>query len=238
LEDNTRPGLRERTLWVFGPRTSHAWTGDGVRRAEVVVVHLASVPRPLQRAAATNGYVQAALSARDCAALTDMRLQLSNELLNPNQLSEVVIQRAQAELTLLALREAERQPLPIGPSRERSLVDAAVGYFEEHLEETPSVDQVARQLGLSATHLRRVFSRVLQRSPREIFDEIRIQRAMSLLNQTDAGVEHIARQCGFSQASALSRAFLRHTGVSPGRWRRAYDLPTSRSSLLQLGWRR
>lgn len=225
LAGDSRPGLCERTLWVFGPSVCHGWTGDGARRAEVVVIHLASVPRPLQRAVAPTGFVEARLTARDCVALREMREALSNELLNPTELSEVVVQRAQAELTLLALRDSEPRPLPVGPRRQRALVDTALTYFEEHLEESPTLEQVARGVGASPAHLRRLFSQMLDSNPRAVFEQIRIERAMSLLNRSDADLEQVARACGYSQASALSRAFRRHSGVAPGRWRHLYQLP-------------
>jgi AraC-like DNA-binding protein len=227
LADDSQPGLSERTLWVFGPSVCHGWTGDGARRAEVVVIHLASVPRPLQRAVAPKGFVEARLTARDCAALRETREALSNELLNPTELSDVVAQRAQAELTLLALRDTEPRPLPVGPRRDRIVVDTALTYLEEHLEESPTLQQVAREVGSSPAHLRRLFSRVLESSPRAVLEQMRIERAMSILSRSDADLEQVARTCGYSQASALSRAFRRISGVAPGRWRHHYQLPVS-----------
>jgi AraC-like DNA-binding protein len=227
LADDSRPGLCERTLWVFGPSVSHGWTGDGARLAEVVVIHLGSVPGPLQRAVAPKGFVETRLTARDCVALREMRQALSNQLLNPTELSEVVVQRAQAELTLLALRDSEPKPLPIGPRRQRALVDTALAYFEEHLEESPTLERVAREVGASPAHLRRLFSQLLDSSPRAVFEQMRIERAMSILNRSDADLEDVARACGYSQGSALSRAFRRHSGVAPGRWRHLYRLPVA-----------
>lgn len=227
LGDDSRPGVCERTLWVFGPSVCHGWTGDGARRAEVVVIHLSSVPRPLQRAVAPRGFLEARLTQRDCVALREMREALSNELLNPTELSEVVVQRAQAELTLLALRDSEPRSLPVGPRRRQVLVDRALTYFEEHLEESPTLEQVARGVGASPAHLRRLFAQVLDCSPRAVFEQMRIERAMSILNRSDADLEEVARACGYSQASALSRAFRRHSGVAPGRWRHLYHRPVA-----------
>jgi AraC-like DNA-binding protein len=49
----------------------------------------------------------------------------------------------------------------------------------------------------------------------------RFDRARSLLLQTDLPVADIAEQLGFRDVSHFSRAFSKHFGTSPGRYRTA-----------------
>lgn len=56
--------------------------------------------------------------------------------------------------------------------------------------------------------------------PGELIDEIRFQFASEMLLRTDAKLDEIAAQMGYSNAFAFSKAFTRHTGKSPREYRK------------------
>jgi AraC-like DNA-binding protein len=45
-------------------------------------------------------------------------------------------------------------------------------------------------------------------------------RAKTLLRDTEASLQQIARAIGYDTDAAFSRAFRRHEGIAPGTWRR------------------
>ena len=47
FDDNERPPLQEKTLWIFAPECSHAWIDDGRHAFHRVVFHFGTVPYPL-----------------------------------------------------------------------------------------------------------------------------------------------------------------------------------------------
>ena len=53
-------------------------------------------------------------------------------------------------------------------------------------------------------------------------DSFRLRRAKSLLGDTEASVEEIADELGFSDASGFTKAFRRWTGIAPREWRLAH----------------
>ncbi len=74
--------------------------------------------------------------------------------------------------------------------------------------ETPfPIIKIAEQLSISHRQLDRLFIRYLGKSPLRYYREMRLDRAASLLRQTDLSVNEIALGCGFQSSSHLSKHF-------------------------------
>jgi AraC-like DNA-binding protein len=84
-----------------------------------------------------------------------------------------------------------------------------------------SVAQLAREVGLSSSYFARAFRKATGRPPHRWLLEQRIEATQSLLLNSQMSLEEIAKACGFSDQSHLTRAFTRMIGTSPGAWRRA-----------------
>lgn len=82
------------------------------------------------------------------------------------------------------------------------------------LESPPPLADLARGANLSERSLNRLFLRELGQSPGRYLQSLRLARARDLASHTDLGLDQIALRCGFSGASALSRAFRNRTGRS------------------------
>ena len=88
----------------------------------------------------------------------------------------------------------------------------------------PDAAAAARHLGLSE----RVLARRLQAkgtSYKALVDALRRERACDQVANTPASFASVARELGFSEASAFNRAFRRWTGQTPGQWRAAAAAP-------------
>ena len=80
------------------------------------------------------------------------------------------------------------------------------------------VEQVAEQMNMSATTLRRQLFQATGESPKAYFTAIQMRKATNLLANTDSSVADIALQCGYQEVSSFIRAFKRIYGVSPSQY--------------------
>ena len=84
-----------------------------------------------------------------------------------------------------------------------------------------SLAALADEAAVSRSALDERFREKLGISPIRYLTDWRMHIAGELLRSTDFGIVKIARQIGYDSEEAFSRAFKRHYGASPGRWRAA-----------------
>jgi AraC-like DNA-binding protein len=95
----------------------------------------------------------------------------------------------------------------------------------EHMAAEPgrdwSIDAVARSLGLSPGRFTQLFREVHGVPPKAWLSRCRMERARRLLAESDASIQQIAEDLGYSDLFFFSRHFKRHVGLSPLAWRRS-----------------
>jgi AraC-like DNA-binding protein len=218
--DNTHPPPAERTLWISPPGSAHTWTGEGARRIYVAVFHFGSVPVALEAAVREHGQLSVALSSAECRRVVSLAKQLQPELQQPSNVSHLVFQGALIELTLLVLRKLPQSRRPLLAGDAERTVEAATTWFAEHVRANPSITEVAREVHVSASTLRRLFQRVMREQPTRVFRRIQIEKGMRLLTETKSKLDSVADECGFTCTSDFCRAFKAFTRVTPTVWRR------------------
>ena len=77
----------------------------------------------------------------------------------------------------------------------------------------------ADQLGVSKSHLVRVFSAEMGVGPGQYLTGVRLDAAKALLARRDYPLEVVATLCGFSGANYLCKVFKKHTGQTPAAFR-------------------
>lgn len=107
------------------------------------------------------------------------------------------------------IEEAEETALP-------TQVRAIVG--QRMRGQRPSVEDVARELGLSPRTLQRRLTEA-GTSYQRVLDQVRQQAARRLLKATDLDASEIAFFLGFEELNSFTRAFHGWEGTTPGRWR-------------------
>ena len=99
---------------------------------------------------------------------------------------------------------------------------SALDWARTHLDKPLTVQDLARESGLSTRQLARRMGAETGLTPLEWLHQQRITRAQDLLERTDASVEQIAARCGMGTATTLRRHFHRTVGVSPTAYRTAF----------------
>lgn len=82
-----------------------------------------------------------------------------------------------------------------------------------------TADEIALDLGLSVTYLRRVFRNTTGQTLHDFLEQARIAKACALLTETDMPLKVVAFMSGFAQHSTFSYAFKRETGLTPSEYR-------------------
>ena len=206
---DTRPAL-----WIFPPGDPHGWVGD--RPCQVLIAHLASLPRLVADAVEAQGCGRWSLRPAEIARLRATDRLVTDLLRQRPDAGEVAADLLRGECALIAAR---RLPRRASRSDDERLVKEALVWFEGHLDQGVGVAAVARAVGLSPAHFRRLVHQVGGQSPRDLLTARRIDRARDLLRRSDESLEEVALASGFASASALSEAFRRATGQRPGAWR-------------------
>lgn len=94
----------------------------------------------------------------------------------------------------------------------------ATDAIAESLDEPVGLPELADSAGCSVAQIERDFIRVLKQSPKQYRSRLRIQRAMDGIRRGQA-LTDLAHDCGYSEHSALSRAFKAATGLTPKEFR-------------------
>lgn len=105
----------------------------------------------------------------------------------------------------------------LSPSQLRRATD----YLNSHLEQNPSLTEVAAVVGVSMHHFARAFKQSTGIPPHRYLMERRVERAKVLLAQTNLPLPEIAFRLGFSSQSHFTTVFRQTTGTTPKNYRKA-----------------
>jgi len=83
----------------------------------------------------------------------------------------------------------------------------------------PTLDQLAARAGWSPFHLHREFRAMVSETPKQYFLRLQLQQAAARLVSSDDSILDVALAVGFNSHEVFTRAFRRHFGVTPRRYR-------------------
>jgi AraC-like DNA-binding protein len=129
------------------------------------------------------------------------------------------VELALFELVIAYERLAHQQSDPEG-ERERLLEEVRKRVFLD-LRRAPSVDELAREHGMSRSHFTHFFRARTGLTPARFVAETRVREAARMLVQDRAPLRDIASACGFANANHFSRVFRRYQHLTPGAYRNA-----------------
>ncbi len=148
---------------------------------------------------------------------------------------DAVVRRMSEVLFFLAVRTwAEREESQRGMLA--ALADPALAAALSAMHERPadhwSLDSLSRCAAMGRSAFSERFHRVVGATPMRYLTDWRVQRAKRLLAESKLGLDGIAAQVGYDSAASLSRVFQKHTGISPGAYRRQADAPRTRAEAV------
>ena len=108
------------------------------------------------------------------------------------------------------------QDLADGPDEMR--ISHAIEYLTNNFEMQPSLDDAAREAGLSSFHFQRMFTRFVGVSPKKFIQHLTLNRAKESL-ASSASVLDAAYDAGLSGPGRLHDLFVTHESLTPGEWK-------------------
>jgi len=100
-------------------------------------------------------------------------------------------------------------------------VQKAIDYIEYHLAETLELERIAEAAHMSVPNLYRLFCSMTGHPVKEYIRKRRTSEAAARLRQTDLSAVDISFRCGFDNYKTFLNTFRRHTGLTPGDYRRS-----------------
>jgi AraC family transcriptional activator of pobA len=125
---------------------------------------------------------------------------------------------------------ASPRPLP------RNIVHTFMVLVDLHLRDHWTIQQYARQMGVSRDRLNGAVRRATGRPPLAHIHERLITEAKALLTESGLQVAEVAYKLGFGDAAYFNRFFQRHEGMPPGRYRQAALKPRSEPDVSYAAW--
>lgn len=96
-----------------------------------------------------------------------------------------------------------------------------LSFIDEHLAERITIDRLAAIAHYEKAHFTKLFTDLFGLPPSRYMNRRRIDRVQLILRSTDATLDQIAEELGFSDAFHLSKTFKKYMGISPREYRRS-----------------
>ena len=204
--------FRAGDVVVYAPGQPHDQVMDEPGDDFCVQIALPSLGRRKLRHGFHVAAIEEPLLLDELRALSQDRVSVSRE-------EQVVLNlRATSALCALIHLASARVPLHTASGPERH-VTAAEQYIRENFAGIRSLRDVAARGDIGYDHLRHLFKQHRSRSLVQHLNEVRMERATTLLAHSRLPLKQIATMCGFRDEYYFSAVFRRHVRMPPGRYR-------------------
>ncbi|MBP1990402.1 response regulator transcription factor [Paenibacillus eucommiae] len=149
-----------------------------------------------------------------------IKLGVKGYLLKPVEEDEVKELFASISKSLrLAARPNYIPPAPADlssyNSMEKQCITRAKQFVEEHIESKITLQEVARELHFTATYFSIFFKKETNQNFIDYVTEVKIKKAMQLLQYSDFLVKDIAYKVGYDDYSYFCKIFRKYVGTTP-----------------------
>ena len=100
-----------------------------------------------------------------------------------------------------------------------TLSDRLSKYVEENIAAISSLSDLCEAFHYSKNYVERIFQREFGVSPIQYVNDLKIKKAMYLLETTSKPITAISEECGYLDYPYFYKRFVQKTGLSPSKWR-------------------
>lgn len=128
------------------------------------------------------------------------------------------------QICLILLRECryEKSESAIAGNEHKNIrkVKKAIAYMEEHYDNSISVQDMGRVMGMTPAYFSRFFRQTAGETFHSYLTKIRLYRAEQQLLGSDKSITEIGFACGFPNIKSFIEAFKREYGCTPAKYRK------------------
>lgn len=151
----------------------------------------------------------------DCSVRPFLKLDTFDELLKDFSSTYSVS-------TLSNIIDLIQQAKRLSHSKDKELLETVKNYLDEHLTDESTLESIANDLHVSYYYLLHFFKQHTGQSLNKYRTVKRLQKAISLLINTDKKITDIATLSGFNNISYFSETFVKHVGLTPTEFKVKY----------------
>lgn len=219
--EKDQAAISENQLFVINPDTPHACRTIGPFHSYSVICArkevMADLSAQIAGAGASIPFFPSCLIRDSDLVLTFQRVIAQNDLTQPGIETDEALMSL---LSKLAMRHSQNPPDPLKQDPRRAVINRAMDYILTHLRHDHSLKDLANIAGLSPFHFHRRFLELAGVSPHDFLIQSRIKKARHLI-ESGTSLAEAAYETGFSDQSHMTRMFKRHTGVTPGVYKKS-----------------
>lgn len=102
----------------------------------------------------------------------------------------------------------------------KELIIEIIQFMEENLTEANIAELICKKFGVSRKTLDRTLKVVVGVTAKEIIENLRVEKARSLLKNSNKNMNYILDVCGFGSEKTFYRVFKNETGMTPTEFRK------------------
>lgn len=138
--------------------------------------------------------------------------RIVNEMNLKNKYYQYMVVMYYAELLILIYRYMDENYLPICTNES---LKKAIAYIRLNYHSDITISDITEQAGIGERYLRKLFVRHLNFSPLDFLNQIRINKSIDLLRNTEMSIKEVCFICGFKSPQYFSRVFKKQMGIPP-----------------------
>lgn len=115
--------------------------------------------------------------------------------------------------------ESQYSPYLAVGQEEGNLVEKVQKYVSENISEVLSIDEIADAVGISRRTFTRTFAKQTNITASVYVEQLRIDFARKLLEETDIPLKTVAFRCGFHNVTQMRMTFCRRLHTTPKKYR-------------------
>lgn len=150
----------------------------------------------------------------------DFFRSINKYITSNDKYSDLIIYNIFFKFLYELLNDATKQPKKSSKAYAYNyeVVQYAKAYINDNLSYDLSLEKIATHVKYSPAHFHQIFKTFTGTTLHKYIEDLRIEKAITLLTETDYNLSQIASLCGFSSQSYFNYAFKRKTSTTPKKY--------------------